>query len=124
MAALRRRDSAAAKLKDSVRQLRRYLDNDNCTERLLTQKLDKVDLDREELIAKHHEYVEKTDDVNLDDQEMTEFLTPKIDEAIDIVDEATNKNVAIIVLQGVPTSLKVLPEEDESWLMIEMGALG
>ena len=77
MAALRRRDSAAAKLKDSVRQLRRYLDNDNCTERLLTQKLDKVDLDREELIAKHHEYVEKTDDVNLDDQEMTEFLTQR-----------------------------------------------
>ena len=34
--------------------------------------------------------------------------------------------MAIIVLQGVPTSLKVLPEEDESWLMIEIqaGALG
>ena len=50
MAALRRRDSAAAKLKDSVRQLQRYLDGDNCIERILTQKMDKVDLDREELI--------------------------------------------------------------------------
>ena len=91
MATLRRRDSAAAKLKDSMRQLRRYLDADNCNERLLTQKLDKVDLDREELIAKHHEYVEKTDDINLDDPEQTDFLTPKIDNAIDIVDEAINK---------------------------------
>ena len=44
MAALRRRDSAAAKLKDSVRQLRRYLDGDNCIERILTQKMDNVDL--------------------------------------------------------------------------------
>ena len=91
MAALRRRDSAAAKLKDSVRQLRRYLDADSSVERILTQKIDKVDIDREELIARHHEYAEKTDNVNIEDDAMLQYLTPKIDEAVDIVDDATVK---------------------------------
>ena len=52
-AALRKRDYAATKLTDSIRQLRRYLDGENQYERILIQKSDKVDVDREELISKH-----------------------------------------------------------------------
>lgn len=58
-AALRNRSLTAAKLKDSMRQLRRYLDGEKHVERILVQKSDKVDVDREELIARHHEYAEK-----------------------------------------------------------------
>ena len=57
-------------------------------ERTLTQKSDKVDCDREELIAKHHDYAGKAG-IGLDDEEMQAFITEKIDNAVDIVDEAT-----------------------------------
>ncbi len=89
-ASLRKRDNCAAKLRDSVRQLRRYLDGNSQIERILTQKSDKVDCDREELIAKHIDYGEKSA-ISLDDEEMTEFIEGKVDEAVDIVDEATAK---------------------------------
>ena len=89
-AALRKRDNCAAKLRDSVRQLRRYLDGDSHIERILTAKSDKVDVDREELEAKHIEYAEKAN-IELDEEEMTEFIQPKIDAAVDVVDEAMGR---------------------------------
>jgi uncharacterized protein YqgV (UPF0045/DUF77 family) len=89
-AALRRRDAAAAKLNDSTRQLRRYLDGENQVERIILQKSDKVDLDREELVAKHIEYSERTD-IDLTDHEMKTFIEKKVDDAVDLVDEATLK---------------------------------
>ena len=89
-AALRRRDAAAAKLKDSTRQLRRYLDGDSHVERILIQKCDKVDVDREELVAKHIEYAERAE-IPLNDHDMTTFIEAKIDHAVDLVDEATLK---------------------------------
>ena len=87
-AALRKRDNCASKLRDLVRQLRRYLDGDSQIERILTQKSEKVDGDREELIAKHIDYAEKAA-IGLDEQELTDFIVPRIDTAVDIVDEAT-----------------------------------
>ena len=89
-ASLRKRDNCAAKLRDSVRQLRRYLDGNSQIERILTQKSDKVDCDREELIAKHIDYGEKSA-ISLDHEEMIEFIEGKVDEVVDIVDEATVK---------------------------------
>ena len=89
-AALRNRSLTAAKLKDSMRQLRRYLDGEKHVERILVQKSDKVDVDREELIARHHEYAEKGG-VDIDSEEMKEFIEPLIDGAVDMVDEATEK---------------------------------
>ena len=89
-AASRNRGLCAVKLQDSIRQLRRYLDSEHQIERILIQKSDKVDLDREELIAKHHEYAEKAG-LEVESQESKEFIEPKIDAAVDIVDEATVK---------------------------------
>ena len=89
-AALRNRSLCAAKLQDSMRQLRRYLDGDNQIERVLIQKSDKVDVDREELISKHHEYADKAN-LDISSAELQEFLNPKIDGAVDLVDEATVK---------------------------------
>ena len=87
-AALQRRTSTASKLKDSQRQLRRYLSGDSFSERILLQKCEKVNLDREELISNHHLYAEKAG-IDLEDDDLKNFLESKIDEAVDIVDEAT-----------------------------------
>ena len=76
-----KRESSVAKLRDSVWQLRCYLDDEKLSERFLQQKCNKVDADREELIAKHA-YAEKMQ-VSLDDEEMSGYLTPKIDEAVE-----------------------------------------
>ena len=57
--ALKKRDYAASKLRDSTRQLRRYLDRNAHTERILVQKSDKVNIDREELEARNNDYAER-----------------------------------------------------------------
>ena len=87
-AASSKRDSTASKLRDSIRQLRRYIDGESYSERILIQKCDKIDVDREELLAKHHTFAEKTS-TSLEDEELRSYIEPKIDEAVDIVDEAT-----------------------------------
>ena len=92
MAALaqRERDFAVAKLEDSVRQLRRYLAQRDHTERVLTQKCDRVDINREEVLAKNYTYAEKSN-IPLTDQALKEYIDPIIDGAADIVDEAQLK---------------------------------
>ena len=89
-AALQSRDSAASKLRDSVRQLRSYLQKPTLHERIIVQKSDKVDVDREELIAKHHSYASKAG-VDLNDDALVNYIESKIDDAVDAVDEATFK---------------------------------
>ena len=55
-----KRDSCAEKLDGSMRQLRRYLEKpEKALSRVLQQKIDKVDVDREELVASHHIFCEK-----------------------------------------------------------------
>ena len=64
------------------------MDGNQQVERILVQKCDKVDIDREELLAKHIEYAERSE-TPLTDEEMRTFLEPKIDDAVDLVDRAT-----------------------------------
>ena len=82
------RDSAAAKLGDSVRQLRRYLIQPTIHERILLQKVEKVELEREDLMSKHHLYASKAG-VALTDNDMKTYIESKIDDAVDAIDEAT-----------------------------------
>ena len=88
--AMRKRENVATKLRDSVRQLRRYLDGDDHIERILASKSEKVDVDKEELIAKHIEYANKAG-LELTDEALTQYIEPKIDDAVDVVDEAVAK---------------------------------
>ena len=88
-AALVKRDQAAAKLSASIRQLTSYInENPAPSERIILQKSEKVDVDREELIAKHHQYAEKSG-TGLEEAEMKEFIEDKTDKAVDAVDTAT-----------------------------------
>lgn len=89
-AALSNRDSCAAKLEGSIRQLRRYLDSASVNPRILQQKIDKVSIDQEELINAHHAYGEKSE-TELLSETMSAYLNPKIDAAADILDEAEEK---------------------------------
>ena len=89
-AALANRDSCAAKLEGSIRQLRRYLDSASVSSRILQQKIDKVSVDQEELINAHHAYGEKSE-TELLSETMSAYLNGKIDAAVDIIDEAEEK---------------------------------
>ena len=89
-AALKERDFAVVKLGDSVRQLQRYLAQRDHSERVLTQKSEKVDVDRAELLAKNYTYAEKNN-IPLDDPTLKAYIEPIIDGAVDIVDEAQLK---------------------------------
>ena len=50
-------------------------------------KCDKIDVDHEELLSKYHYYGERSL-VDLDNPEMTTFIAPRIDAAVDVVYEA------------------------------------
>ena len=89
-AALSNRDSCAAKLEGSIRQLRRYLDSAVVKPRILQQRIDKVSVDQEELINAHHAYGEKAE-TNLLSEPMEAYLNPKVGAAVDILDEAELK---------------------------------
>ena len=72
---------------ESMRQLRRYVDTDVINVRILQQKIDKVDTDKEALINHHHAYGEKSK-TNVDDDTMRAYINPKVDAAVDLLDEA------------------------------------
>ena len=82
-----RRASAAALLTENIRELKRYMAADHISNRLLKQKLERVKNTKEDLIAKHHNYAEKSNK-DLDGAEMLDWITPRLDECIDILDEA------------------------------------
>ena len=85
-AALLARTSAAASLKESIRRLTKFKDSGNPSKRLLENKLDEVITNKQELIRKHHTYAEKANK-DLDDAELTGWITPRLDDADDISDE-------------------------------------
>ena len=89
-AAVANRDSCAAKLDGSIRQLQRYLDSASVSPRILQQKIDKVNVDQEELINSHHAYGEKSA-TELLSEVMSAYIDPKIDKAVDILDIAEAK---------------------------------
>ena len=59
-AASQSRAAAAATVKESIRVLERYIQRDNLSQRLLQTKLDKLTADRDELVAKHYVYGDKS----------------------------------------------------------------
>ena len=87
-AASAQRESSAEMLKESIRQLRRYIDAPRNTKtRILRQKIDAVSKSKEQLILSHHAYGNKSDNC-LDSDEMRNYIEPLIDSAVDILDEA------------------------------------
>ena len=85
--ALKNRDSCSEKLAGSMRQLERYLDGEKRTTQLLQQKIDRVDLHKEELITSHHAYCVKANH-SVSEPEMKEYIDPIIDRAVDLLDRA------------------------------------
>ena len=87
-AASAQRESSAEMLKESIRQLRRYIDAPGNTKtRILMQKIDAVSKSKEQLILSHHAYGNKSDN-RLDSDEMRNYIESFIDSGADILDEA------------------------------------
>ena len=114
-AALESRDTCGEKLGDSVRQLRSYLTKPTIVERILLQKVEKVDIDREELIAKHHLYAKKAGKA-LTEETMKKYIEEKIDDAVDAVDEGHAKIDEL-------REIKKKKEEEENVLQIKQNRL-
>ena len=79
--------AAAATVKQSIRALERYLQGDNPSPRLLQSKLDKLAADKDELVAKHYLYGDKSNQ-QFDSEEMLQWITPILDNVMDISDQA------------------------------------
>ena len=86
-AASQSRAAAAATVKESIHVLERYIQRDNLSQRLLQTKLDKLTADRDDLVAKHYVYGDKSN-LSYESDEMLQWITPILDSAIDIYDEA------------------------------------
>ena len=86
-AASQSRAAAAATVEESIRVLERYIQRDNLSQRLLQTKLDKLTADRDELVAKHYVYGDKSN-LSYESDEMLQWITPILDSVIDIYDEA------------------------------------
>ena len=80
------RDLTAAKLAESIRQLKRYLESNANSKRILGKRIEKLESEKEELLEHHHNYAEKSK-IPLEDGDMTQFLTSKMDAADDIIIE-------------------------------------
>ena len=86
MAALNARGAAAAILAETVRDAKRYKEKVNPNERLLQNKLDKLNVDKNELFRKHIVYAEASK-TELSDPTLTEYINPLMDEASELADE-------------------------------------
>ena len=86
-AALHGRNAAATVLAESLRELKRYREKGTYSQRILQMKLNKVSAAKDDVMTKHCYYGEKANKP-LDSQEMVDWLTEKMDSAIDEIDEA------------------------------------
>ena len=85
--ALNARNIAAASLKESTRDLTRYKAVDTPSRRLLQQKYDKVELDKNNLLQRHFLYAEKAGlDLETDEDQET-WINERLDPAITLLDE-------------------------------------
>ena len=84
-AALQARAAAAATVKESTRALERYRQGANPSSRLLQSKLDKLIADKDELVAKHYVYGDKSNKL-YDSEEMEQWITPILDSVLDLTD--------------------------------------
>ena len=85
-AAQQARVAAAASLKDSIREMRRYMGGANPSKRLLQNKLNKVNENKDELVKIHYVYADKAN-IDLESDDALNWITPKLDDANDIADE-------------------------------------
>ena len=111
-AASQSRAAAAATVKESIRVLERYIQRDNLSQRLLQTKLDKLTADRDELVAKHYVYGDKSN-LSYESDEMLQWITPILDSVIDIYDEAFLKLESLeedVVLQRETQEQQALTE--------------
>ena len=119
-AASQSRAAAAATVKESIRVLERYIQRDNLSQRLLQTKLDKLTADRDELVAKHYVYGDKSN-LSYESDEMLQWITPILDSVIDIYDEAFLKLESLeedVVLQRETQEQQALTEAKASEIAI------
>ena len=88
LAARNKRSASASTLTESIRELEKYKEGEYISKRLLEQKLNSVIAAKEDLIIKHYSYAEKSNK-ELDTEELLEYLRPKLDQCIDIIDEVS-----------------------------------
>ena len=86
-AALHGRNASATVLAESISELKRYRAKGVFTQRILQMKLNKAYTAKDDLMAKHCYYGEKSNK-SLDSEEMVNWLTEKMDQASDEIDEA------------------------------------
>ena len=84
--ALKQRTTADNVLKEAIRDLTRYKGGATPSIRLLKNKLKKLNEAKDDLLAIHYVYADKSGKA-LDSEEMSDWITPKLDEAIDLADE-------------------------------------
>ena len=84
--ALNARVAAAAALKDTIRDVNRYIQKENPSQRLLQNKHDKLLEDKNDLFTKHCTYSELSKK-SLDSEELLDWITPQMDAASDVLDE-------------------------------------
>ena len=107
-AALQARAAAAATVKESTRALERYRQGANPSSRLLQSKLDKLIADKDELVAKHYVYGDKSNKP-YDSDEMEQWITPILDSVLDLTDAVFIK---IDELQSAVVQQEVTREEN------------
>ena len=105
-AALQARAAAAATVNESIRALRRYHTGVNPSSRLLQTKLDKLMADKEQLVASHYVYGEKSNKA-LDSDEMLDWITPILDSVLDLSDEV------FLTIDGLEATVVTLREQVE-----------
>ena len=87
-AAKRERDVAARELEDAVRQATRYLDGTNPSQRLIQQRISKINEREERLRRCHYTYCDKAK-ISVEDDVQMNYLSDKTDAAIDCTDKCT-----------------------------------
>ena len=88
--AFKKRASAASALSESIREIKRYLQKENISKRLLDQELKNVITQKRELIASHHNYAEKGNKDQNEEEQLT-YIQPKLDECNNIIDDVSVK---------------------------------
>ena len=82
------RASAFVELEEAIRQEKRYLGSHQPSTRIIQQKIFKVREKETEFKRYHFAHCEKTH-IDVDSQEAMDYLRPKLDDAMDIIDECT-----------------------------------
>ena len=84
---LAQRDLTAIKLDESVRQLKRYIESGGKSKIIIDKRYNRIESEKDELINYHYRHAEKSW-TSVEDENMKQFLTEKIDAAEDILNDA------------------------------------